>query len=315
MKLDKTKSVNLVCAAVALSGVALISASMVNAQQTKTTTAVQLPSETTPRVPGTFTGGSIATTKYAPACAPFVFDMDADAINRARDRAFVVAENARFNQLRDRWDNYENCITINARRDIDAMRDLISDHVTIEAEKESTGLNALNTAATSNLERVKALAVAKKAKAAAATETAPTSNWVKPEGRQIGSVQAGPIGANSYIGGCPVYQFSITAQNFATVTTGAGFNALIEALKQAAPKITEARECRNDNGQKDYTAVQNVIQDGLNAVYVPAKTNFENKYVAVRNQLNLQREPGGLLAASNTPRPAAAPKAKAKKKK
>ncbi len=197
------------------------------------------------------------------------------------------------------------------------MRDIISDYVTSEADKETQTLSALNTAATSNLDRVKAIAAAKKAKAATTLPAIPPSEWKKPEGRLVGTLKSGTISAGNYSGGCPVYKFNVTTENFATVTTGPGFNAYIEALKQAAPSISEARVCRNENSQKDYNDIQNVIQDGLNEVYIPAKTNFENKYVAVRNQLNLQREPGGLLAPSNTPRPSAAPapKAKAKKKK
>lgn len=314
MKLEKSKGGLIIGSIAALACAALIGGSFVQAQQNN---QPALPSETTPRVPGNFSGGSIATTKYSPACAPFVFDMDADAINRAQSRAFLVAENTRFNQLRDKWDNYENCITINARRDIDAVRDVISDYVTNEANKETETLNALNAAATANLDRVKALAASKKAKASSALPTIAPSEWKKPEGRLIGTVKSGPIGADSYNGGCPIYKFNITADSFASVASGPGFNALIEALKNSAPSITEARVCRNENSQKDYTDLQTIIQDGLNAVYVPAKTDFESKYVAVRNQLNLQREPGGLLAPSNTPRPSAspAPKAKAKKKK
>lgn len=317
----KLKKYHIALTTLAVSIVAIsvyFSAGNADAQQpTKTEPPVSTASSI-PRHVGIFSAGSIANAKYTPNCPTFTFNMDATAIQESRDRRFVEAENARFGAIRSGWEAYEDCITENARRDIDVMRDAIGNNVVDAAKAEDTLLSAVYAAATAASTRLRNATPAKKKKDTApeAAAAAIQSRWVKPVGRLVGSVTTGPVSLNSYVSACPVFRGDVTVADFEAVTSGPAFNNMLTAVNGMPPKIIEARTCRNENNQQDYDDVQKRIETGLNDVYVPAKTLFENQYQAVRTQLNLHRQPGGLLAPAGSSRPAAAaPKAKAKKKK
>jgi hypothetical protein len=273
---------------------------------------------TVPRHPGTFSGGKIDQLTYVPTCPAFTMDMDAAAIQESSSKAFVEGEARRFETIREKWDAHEDCLTENARLDIEAIRTKLGDDLSNQANAEVTAFNALNAAAQANVDRVSKLAAPKAKKGAPAAAPAaapPLSPWTTPTGRLVGSL-SGNGQAPEYVTGCPSAVAAVTVADLGSVGTRDGFNALVEELKVMPGRINEVRTCRQDNGQQDYEAVQQAIEKGVNAVFVPRKNAFERTYSAVRFQLNEHRKAGGLLAPPELRRPAkAAPKAAPKKKK
>jgi hypothetical protein len=278
-----------------------------------------------PRHAGSYTGQKVDAMTYVPSCPAFAIGMDAAAIQESSSRTYVEGEARRFESIRDRWDAYEDCLTENARRDIAIVRDNLGDTLSSAAANEATVFNGMNTAATANIERIGKLPVPKAPKAvrgapaaaAVATPAAPTvSAWTTPTGRFVGTL-TGTADAPVYATGCPNALASLSAASFATENTRDGFTRLLDELRAMPDRINQVRTCRQENGQQDYEAVQKIVTDGVNAVFVPRKTAFEREFAAVRFQLNEHRKPGGLLAPPEMGRAKAkapAPKTKAKKK-
>lgn len=266
------------------------------------------PVRSVPRHPGVFAAGAADQAVYTPTCPAYVFDMDATAIQESRSRAFVEQQAAKFRTVREAMDAYEDCLTENARVDIDIIRDKVSAYISDSASSEVANFNSLNSAASTNVARIRSKG---NKKVGPKGETV-VSTYVKPEGRKIGSVAAGPLTTFTYMNACPAFMGEITLDDFNTETNINRFNALLNYLNGMPAKIDEVRVCRNDNAQKDYDALQERVQSGVNAVFVPVKTNFERQYQLVNAQLNLHREPGGLLAAPASSR--SAPPSKTKKK-
>jgi hypothetical protein len=278
-----------------------------------------------PRHAGTYGGQKVDAMTYVPTCPAFTIGMDAAAIQESNSRAFVVAEAARFETVRDRWDAYEDCLTENARRDIEIVRTNLGDTLSNSAINEAAVFNAMNTAATANIERISKLPAPKAPKAprgaaaavaAAAAVVAPStlSPWTTPTGRFVGTL-TGTADAPTYSSGCPSAMGNLTAASFTTEATRDGYTRLLDELRAMPNRINEVRTCRQENGQDDYEAVQKSVTEGVNAVFVPRKTAFEREYAAIRFQLNEHRKPGGLLAPAEMGRAksTAAPKTKKKK--
>ncbi|KAF0185297.1 MAG: hypothetical protein FD163_1112 [Hyphomonadaceae bacterium] len=273
-----------------------------------------------PRHVGSFSAGLINAITYTPSCPGYVFPMDAAAIQESRSRAFVEAEVIRFRNIREGMDNYEDCMIENARRDIDVISGKLSAYLTAEAGKEAANYSALGEAARANADRIRSGGggAAKKKKGAPAT-AAPAetgvfvSTYTKPTGRQIGSITAGTADAINYSNPCGAFLGEVSANHFANVVGSAAFNSLVDYLQHMPEKIEEFRACRNEQTNEDYDLIQLKVQDGVNAVFVPVKTNFERQYNLVNTQLNLHRQPGGLLAPASTPRPKAPAPAKKKR--
>ncbi len=277
---------------------------------------------TIPRHAGTYAGAKIDTMTYAPTCPAFAIGMDAAAIQESNSRAFVEGEARRFDSIRDRWDAYEDCLTENARRDIEVVRNSLGDTLSNSATSEATAFNAMNTAATANIERISKLPAPKAPKAprgapaapAAAPAASTLSAWTPPTGRFVGTL-TGTAEAPVYTSGCPNALGALTPASFANEPTRDGFSRLLDELRAMPDRINQVRTCRQENGQTDYEAVQKAVTEGVNAVFVPRKSAFEREYAAIRFQLNEHRKPGGLMAPPEMARPKApAPKAKAKKK-
>lgn len=283
--------------------------------------AVPVQTSNIPRHYGIYKGDKIDVLNYQPTCPSFSIGMDAAAIQESASRAYVEAEDRRFKSIRDSWDAFEDCLTENARRDIEAVRQNLGDTISKAANDEATIFNAMNNAATANIDRISKLPAPKAPKPprgdAAAAIAAPVSStlsaWTTPTGRMVGSL-SGPAQSPVYVSGCPQALGALTPEAFNNETSRAGFNALLDELRALPERINQVRACRQENGQEDYEAVQKAVTDGVNAVFVPRKTAFEREYAAVRFQLNEHRKPGGLLAAPEMGRakPKAATKAKVK---
>ena len=277
-----------------------------------------------PRHPGVYTGQKVDAMTYASSCPAFSIGMDAAAIQESSSRAYVEGEARRFDAIRDRWDAYEDCLTENARRDIEVVRTNLGETLSSAATTEAAAFNGMNTAATANIERIgklpapKAPKAARGAPAAAAAVIAPASTlsaWTIPTGRYVGSL-TGTAAAPVYSSGCPNALGNLLAATFANESTRDGFTRALDELRALPDRINQVRTCRQENGQKDYEALQKIVQDGVNAEFVPRKTAFEREFAAVRFQLNEHRKPGGLLAPAEMGRAKAkAPAAKSKAKK
>lgn len=275
--------------------------------------------------PGNFSGSKVDTLTYTPSCPAFKFDMDAAAIQESTSRTFVEGEKRRFDAVREKWDAYEDCLVENARRDIEAIRINLGDYLSNAANEEAKAFNAMNAAATANIERIGKLPAPKQSKrknepAAVEAPQAALSAWTEPKGRFIGTL-TGSAAQPQYTSACPTALGTLTADAFASENTRNGFNALLDELRAAPDRINQVRTCRQDNGQEDYEVIQKVVQDGVNSVFQPSKTAFEKEFAAVRFQLNEHQKPGGLLAPPEMGRapakkapPAKAPAGKAKKK-
>jgi hypothetical protein len=277
-----------------------------------------------PRHAGIYSGQKVDALTYAPTCPAFNIGMDAAAIQESSSRAYVAAEAARFDSVRDRWDAYEDCITENARRDIEIVRNNLGDNLSNAATSEAAVFNAMNTAASANIERIGKLPAPRAPKAtrgapaaaAAAAAVAPStvSAWTTPTGRFIGTL-TGTADTPTYTSGCPSALGTLTPESFATEATRDGYTRLLDELRVMPTRINEVRTCRQENGQDDYEAVQKAVNDGFAAVFVPRKNAFEREYAAIRFQLNEHRKPGGLLAPAEMGRAkTTAPKTTKKKK-
>jgi hypothetical protein len=278
-----------------------------------------------PRHAGTYRGDKVDAMTYVPSCPAFSIGMDAAAIQESNSRAFVEGEARKFDGVREQWDGYEDCLTENARRDIEVIRTSLGDTLSGSATAEAATFNAMNAAATANVDRISKLPAPKAPKAArgapaptpGATPAAPTvSAWTPPTGRHIGSI-TGPTMTPAYKSGCPDALASLTPAQFTTESTRDGFTRLLDELRAMPDRINQVRACRQENGQQDYEALQKIVTDGVNAVFVPRKSAFEREYAAVRFQLNEHRKPGGLMAPPEMGRgkaKAPATKTKAKKK-
>jgi hypothetical protein len=273
------------------------------------------------RHPGNYSGSKVDAMTYTPTCPVFAIGMDAAAIQESNSRSFVDGEARRFDSVRDRWDEYEDCLTENARRDIEVVRNSLGDTLSSAATAEAATFNGMNTAATANIERIGKLPVPKAPKAPRGAPAAPAaapaattlSAWTNPTGRYVGSL-TGAAAAPVYTSACPNALGDVTPASFASEATRDGFSRLLDELRAMPDRINQVRACRQENGQTDYEAIQKIVTDGVNAVFVPRKSAFEREYAAIRFQLNEHRKPGGLLAPPEMGRPKAAPKTKAKKK-
>ena len=270
---------------------------------------------------GEFVGEKIDAMTYKPTCPAFKLDLDAAAIQESTSRAYVEGEKRRFEQVREKWDAYEDCLTENGRRDIDVIRIKLGENLSKYADDEVRVFNALNAAATANIDRISKLPPPKAPKkkpdpAVAEVPPAALSAWSEPTGRKVGMIK-GSGDALEYVTGCPDAIGALTVESFTSENTRNGFNALLDELRALPPRINQVRTCRQENGQEDYEALQKAVQDGVNVVFQPSKSAFEREYANVRFQLNEHQKPGGLLAPPELGRgPAkkkpAAPKAKKK---
>jgi hypothetical protein len=329
MKLTKT---------LALTGVGLSALVVAIAYSTSSTAIAQTPAaappakaaspatapaaSNVPRHAGTYRGEKVDAQTYVPSCPAFTIGMDAAAIQESNSRAFVEGEAHRFEGLREQWDAYEDCLTENARRDIEVVRNSLGDTLSASAASEAAVFNAMNTAATGNIERIGKLPAPKAPKAprgapapaaAAAPAVSTLSAWTTPTGRFVGML-TGTAETPTYRSGCPDALGGMTPAAFNTEATRDGYSRLLDELRAMPDRINQVRACRQENGQDDYEAVQKTVQDGVNAVFVPRKSAFEREYAAVRFQLNEHRKAGGLLAPPEMGR-AKAPAAKSKAKK
>jgi hypothetical protein len=272
-----------------------------------------------PRHVGTFRGEKVDAMTYVPSCPGFNLGMDAAAIQESNSRAFVEGEARKFLTIREKWDDYEDCLTENGSRDASIVRDVLGETLSNNAAAEGVAFKALNDAASANVERIGRLPAARAPKAvkgaAAVVAAAPTlSAWTPPTGRFVGSL-TGPTTAPIYKSGCPDAMGTLTPAVFTSETTREGFNALLNELRAMPERINQVRTCRGENGQDDYEALQKVVNDGVNAVYGPRKSAFEREYAAVAFQINEHKKPGGLMAPPEMGRPKAGPaRPKAKKK-
>lgn len=254
------------------------------------------------RMPGTITGGTVDKITYKPNCTKFVFDISASSIQEATSRAYVLEQEAKFNKIRDRWTEYEDCIIENARLDVAAMNEKLSNYIQSSSKTEIDGFTATNAAANEAAARLKA--AKKPAKPVGFTPRA----WATPAaGRLLGSVTSGNASEVVYTSGCGIYTGEVTPEDFAKVVAGDDFNKMVDVLKTGPDKIQKAIDCRNTNVQEDFSAISKKIEDGLNEVYLPERTAFEENYSKVRTQINLQRQAGGLLAGSGGKAPAKKP--------
>lgn len=280
---------------------------------------------TVPVYAGNFSGAKVDALTYTPSCPTFKFDMDAAAIQESTSRAFVEGEKRRFDAVREKWDAYEDCLIENARRDIDVIRINLGEYLSAAANEEAKAFNAMNTAATGNIERIGKLPAPKAPKkkgevAAVEAPQAALSAWTEPKGRFVGTL-TGSAAQPQYTSSCPSAIGTLTAEAFVSSNTRNGFNALLDELRAMPDRINQVRTCRQENGQEDYEVIQKVVQDGVNVVLQPSKVAFEKEFAAVRFQLNEHQKPGGLLAPPEMGRapakkapPAKAPAGKAKKK-
>lgn len=325
MKFTKTAAVTTVALGAIAAAFAYSSTSIAVAQTPAAKAAVPAASTTSsiPRHAGSYTGQKVDAMTYTPSCPVFTIGMDAAAIQESNNRAFVASEAARFDSIRDRWDAYEDCLTENARRDIEVVRNNLGDTLSNAATNEANVFNNMNTAASANIERISKLPAPRAPKAprnappaeTPITPAATLSAWTVPTGRFVGSL-SGTASAPVYTSGCPSALGAVTPAAFASEATRDGYNRLLDELKAMPERINQVRACRQENGQTDYEAVQKTVTDGVNAVFVPRKTAFENEYRAISFQLNEHKKPGGLLAPPEMGRPKAkAPAARPKKKK
>jgi hypothetical protein len=247
------------------------------------------------RVPGIITGGTIDKITYKPNCQKFVFDISASSIQEATSRAFVLEQEAKFNKIRDRWTEYEDCIIENARLDVAGLNEQLSNYIQAASKTEVENFTATNAAANAAVERLKN---AKKKVKAVGFVPHP---WTMPAaGRVVGSLTSGSAKEVVYTSGCGLYTGEVTVEDFAKVESPDDFNKMVEVVKSGPDKIQKTIDCRNTNVQDDFTVISKKIEDGLNEVYLPERTAFEENYSKVRTQINLQRQAGGLLAGSGS---------------
>jgi hypothetical protein len=327
MKFTKTAAAATVGLGALIAALAYGSSSIAVAQTPSATKAPAPTSSSVARHPGNYIGAKVDAQTYVPTCPAFSIGMDAAAIQESNSRAFVEGEARRFETVRERWDEYEDCLLENARLDVEVVRNSLGDALSNAATSEASVFNGMNTAASANIERIGKLPAPKAPKASRGSQAAPEvaaavapspmlSAWTPPTGRFIGSLTGSAL-APVYTSGCPDALGGMTAASFANEATREGFTRLLDELRAMPDRINQVRACRQENGQKDYEAVQKTVTDGVNAVFVPRKSAFDREYAAVRFQLNEHRNPGGLLAPPEMGRAKAkspAPKSKAKKK-
>ncbi|GBF57345.1 hypothetical protein PbB2_01010 [Candidatus Phycosocius bacilliformis] len=317
MKLMKTTAL-----AAAAIGLVAVAGTQMGTSTAKAQSAESAPAAASsiPEHKGTFSSGKLDTVTYTPACPAFVFDFDAAAIQESNSRAFVESEKRRFENIRDKWDAYEDCLMENGSRDIDRLRVYLGDYLSSMANDEAKAFNAMNGAATANIERIGKLPAPKasKKKGETASEAAaPTfAAWTAPTGRFVGTLTASGD-TFTYQTSCPSALGSLTEEAFNTETTRNGFNAKLDELRATPDRINQVRACRQENVGQDYELIKTAVNQGVNAVFLPAKNDFERKFAAVRFQLNEHQKPGGLLAPPELPKPPAkkAPAPAPKKKK
>ena len=245
-----------------------------------------------PRNPGVLTAGKLDSITYTPNCTKkFVFDVDAAAIQESTNRAFLLAQEAKFNGLRQRWNEYEDCMVENAKLDVKELNDKLSAYIQASADLEEKSYIATSQAANEASARI----AANKKKVAPKGFTPIAWTEIEPTARAMGTVTAGPISSITYASGCGVYTGEVTVEDFKNVTSPEDFNKMVDVLKVGPAKIQKAIDCRNKNVQEDFTIISKKIQDDLNAAYLPEKTKFETQYAKVRNQFNMQRQAGGAL--------------------
>jgi hypothetical protein len=325
MKLNKTATLATVALGAMITVVAYSATAQTPAAATpppKAAAPAASASSNIPRHIGSYRGEKVDAMTYVPNCPAFNMGLDAAAIQESTSRAYIEGEARKLLTVRDQWDAYEDCLTENARRDIDLVRTVLGDTLSNAATAEATTFNAMNTAATANIERISKLPAPKAPKAARGAAAAVTaavappatvSAWTPPTGRFIGSI-TGTAAAPIYKSGCPDALASLSPASFASEATRDGFNNLLNELRAMPDRINQVRTCRQENGQQDYEALQKVVTDGVNAVFVPRKSAFEREYAAVQFQLNEHRKPGGMLAPPEMGRAKTAPRPKTKKK-
>jgi hypothetical protein len=145
----------------------------------KAAASVAASTSNVPRHPGVYAGTKVDAMTYTPSCPAFTLGMDAAAIQESSSRSYVEGEARRFETMRDRWDEYEDCLTENARRDIEVVRTSLGDTLSSAAANEASVFNAMNTAATANIERIGKLPAPKAPKAPRGAPAAPAAAQIQ----------------------------------------------------------------------------------------------------------------------------------------
>jgi hypothetical protein len=277
-----------------------------------------------PRRPGTFTAGTVSTMRYTPNCGAFEIGMDAEAIQNATSRAFLQEQQTRYNGLQARWEAWQDCITVNAQVDYDQFEPLLSRTVRGKVDADVANFNAVAAAPAANVSRVQALRRppppppprnrrGQQPAEAAAPAVAPTPpgvppiTWTTPTGRFPGVFSGGRADQMTYAFGCPEYRLEVTANDFNTTQDPLAFNAMVEILRSAPERLTPYHQCLADQANQDLQSLDEVVNGGADAVLRPAAEAYGRQRAEIQRQLNLHREPGGLLAAGDAPRRPAAP--------
>lgn len=267
---------------------------------------------------GTFTPGTVETMRYTPNCGAFVIGMDAEAIQNATSRQFLLEQQNLYDALQPRWEAHQDCITVNAQADYDLFEPLLSRTIRARIDADIANFNTVAAAPGANLERIQAAARARPAQAPrnnrrgnqqqAAPEPpppppgVPAVTWTAPTGRLPGVFSGGPADQVTYTSSCPDYRLEVTVNDFNTVADPAAFNAMVEILRSAPTRLTAYHQCLADQANEDLRALDEVINAGADAVLRPAADQYGRQRAEISRQLNLHREPGGLLAAGDPAR-------------
>ncbi len=277
---------------------------------------------TVPRRYGLFSGGSVSEMNYTPQCGTFEIGIDAEAIQNATSRAFLLEQQAKFDALQGRWDAWTDCVIVNAQEDYNLMNPLISASVSATINAAAGNVNAVVASIEPNVTRVSAIRQAPppppprqrrgqqpppEAAPPAPPPGVPPVTYTAPEGRFPGVFSAGPSNAVTYTSSCPAWQLEVTVNDFNTVTDRAALSAMIDIVRSSGDRFGFYRTCLLDQANADLDALDDVINGGANRMLLPAGEAYGAERTAIQRQLNLHKEPGGLLASPESRPPAARP--------
>jgi hypothetical protein len=270
------------------------------------------------RKPGTITSGTIGTLKYTPDCGTFTTRLDPDAINSSTSKAFVQSQDAILDEENERWFSYRNCLRGNYFEDVDVVFKAVDTGFIAFNNDMNDRTKALVDSVSAAATRIsstpgKAKKAPKKGEAPPVAPAAPPAPAMAPTGRVFGTVAGGKADAITYTSGCPRFAFTVNVEDFAAATRE-NFDILRGGLGAQEAGLKSSRECLQTNYEQDRNAMAEMMAAGVNAILVPAETKWLRTYAETQRQINLQRQPGGVLAPADRARPAAAPKGKAKKK-
>ena len=275
------------------------------------------PTITVPRRYGVFSGGPITEMTYTPQCGTFEIGIDAEAIQNATSRTFLLEQQAKFDALQGRWDAWTDCVIVNAQEDYNLMNPMMSAAVSARINEVASGVNAVVASIEPNVARVSAIRPpppprqrrgqqpAAEAVPAAQPPGVPPVTYTAPEGRFPGVFSAGPSNTVTYSSACPAWQLEVTVDDFNTVTDRAALSAMIEIVRSSGDRFGMYRTCLLEQANEDLDSLDDVINGGANQILGAAGEAYGMERNAIQRQLNLHKEPGGLLAAPESRPPAA----------